>query len=90
MLLSSWLDLPLAVCGPSLTACEHNGRRAQAAAFVKGKLVDGGTGRLRRSFRLNASEAGGYADDYAHLIEGLLDLFQVRPLPSCPSLLHSP
>ena len=69
-------------------ACEHDGRhdcRTQAAAFVKAKLVDGGTGRLRRSFRLNASEAGGYADDYAHLIEGLLDLFQVHPSPSCSS-----
>lgn len=40
-------------------------------------MWDADSGRLRRSFRLNASVAGGYADDYAHLVEGLLDLYQV-------------
>lgn len=51
----------------------------QAATFVKERMWDADSGRLRRSFRLNASDAGGYADDYAHLVEGLLDLYQVIP-----------
>jgi len=44
---------------------------------VRDKLWDAGSARLTRSFRLGASVAGGYADDYAYLISGLLDLYQV-------------
>lgn len=50
----------------------------QAAKHVLDKLADKATGRLKRSFRKNASVAEGYADDYAYVIEGLLDLYQVR------------
>ena len=50
----------------------------QAAQFVRDKLWDPQTSRLRRSFRLGPSAAAGYADDYAYLISGLLDLYQVR------------
>eukprot|EP00208_Stichococcus_sp_RCC1054_P002857 CAMPEP_0206140746 /NCGR_PEP_ID=MMETSP1473-20131121/10535_1 /ASSEMBLY_ACC=CAM_ASM_001109 /TAXON_ID=1461547 /ORGANISM="Stichococcus sp, Strain RCC1054" /LENGTH=783 /DNA_ID=CAMNT_0053535017 /DNA_START=195 /DNA_END=2546 /DNA_ORIENTATION=+ len=53
----------------------------QAATFVKERMWDADSGRLRRSFRLNASDAGGYADDYAHLVEGLLDLYQADGNP---------
>lgn len=56
----------------------------QAAQFVRDKLWDPETSRLRRSFRLGPSAAAGYADDYAYLISGLLDLYQVcHPQGSC-------
>jgi uncharacterized protein YyaL (SSP411 family) len=56
----------------------------QAAQFVRDKLWDPETSRLRRSFRLGPSAAAGYADDYAYLISGLLDLYQVCHLAGQP------
>ena len=44
---------------------------------MRDKLWDPKACRLRRSFRLGPSAAAGYADDYAYLISGLLDLYQV-------------
>ena len=49
----------------------------QAAEFVRAKLWDTDTKRLRRSFRVGPSAAQGFADDYAYMIAGLLDLYQV-------------
>lgn len=43
---------------------------------MRDKLWDPETSRLRRSFRLGPSVAAGYADDYALMISGLLDLYQ--------------
>ena len=50
---------------------------AQAAEFARAKLWDPETKHLRRSFRLGPSAAQGFADDYAYMIAGLLDLYQV-------------
>ena len=50
----------------------------QAAEFARAKLWDPETKRLRRSFRVGPSAAQGFADDYAYMIAGLLDLYQVR------------
>jgi uncharacterized protein YyaL (SSP411 family) len=50
----------------------------KAAHFVRDKLWDPEASRLRRSFRLGPSAAAGYADDYAYLISGLLDLYQAN------------
>ncbi len=44
---------------------------------MRDKLWDVETRRLRRSFRLGPSPAEGFADDYACLIAGLLDLHAV-------------
>ncbi|MEA3187211.1 MAG: hypothetical protein QOD99_1041 [Chthoniobacter sp.] len=46
----------------------------RAAGFLKQNLVR--DHRLVRSFREGASEVGGFADDYAFLIQGLLDLYE--------------
>ncbi len=48
----------------------------KAADFVKEKLYRAETNTLRRSFREGASEVEGFADDYAYLIAGLLDLYE--------------
>ena len=50
----------------------------QAAEFVHAKLWDPESKRLRRSFRVGPSAAQGFADDYAYMIAGLLDLYQAR------------
>lgn len=47
-----------------------------AAAFVKEKLYDAGSKRLRRAFTRTASAVAGFSDDYAHMIAGLLELYQ--------------
>ncbi|KAF6251178.1 Six-hairpin glycosidase-like protein [Scenedesmus sp. NREL 46B-D3] len=47
-----------------------------AARFVKEQLWDEGAGRLRRAFCKAPSTVEGFADDYALLIAGLLDLYE--------------
>ncbi|CAI7794163.1 unnamed protein product [Closterium sp. NIES-53] len=49
---------------------------ARAATFVRSKLYDQESKRLRRSFRESVSEVWGFADDYAFLVASLLDLFE--------------
>jgi len=46
----------------------------RSAAFVQSHLMKDGT--LIRSYRQGASDVAGFADDYAFLIQGLLDLYE--------------
>ena len=48
----------------------------QVADFVKNRLWDPEKRRLKRSFRQGPSPTQGFADDYAYLIAGLLDLYE--------------
>ena len=48
----------------------------RAAEFVRANLYDAKTRTLRRSYRGGASEVGGFAEDYAFYIQGLLDLYE--------------
>ncbi len=48
----------------------------RAAEFVRGNLYEAKTHTLRRSYRGGASEVGGFAEDYAFFIQGLLDLYE--------------
>lgn len=47
----------------------------ESAAFIKKELYDEKTGELRRSYREGPGPTG-QADDYAFLIQGLLDLYE--------------
>lgn len=47
----------------------------QSAAFIKKNLYDEKTGELRRSYREGPGPTG-QADDYAFLVQGLLDLYE--------------
>jgi len=47
-----------------------------AATFIRGELWDESTGRLLRRYRDGEAAIDAYAEDYASLIWGLLELFQ--------------
>ncbi|ONK62977.1 uncharacterized protein A4U43_C07F10120 [Asparagus officinalis] len=57
-------------------SCEYLEVAETAAKFIKNKLYDVQTKRLRHSFRNGPSKATGFLDDYAFLISGLLDLYE--------------
>ena len=48
----------------------------KAAAFIKQELYDASTGRLWRVYREGRGDTPGFADDYAFLIQGLIDLYE--------------
>ncbi len=48
----------------------------RAADFIRQNLYSPATGRLIRNFRDGASKTEGFAEDYAFLIQGLLDLYE--------------
>jgi len=47
-----------------------------AATFIKKNLYDEDTKTLYRVYRQGRGETKGFADDYAYLIEGLIDLYE--------------
>ena len=47
----------------------------RCAGFIRQHLYDADSGILRRSYREGAAAVEGFAEDYAFLIQGLLDLF---------------
>jgi uncharacterized protein YyaL (SSP411 family) len=48
----------------------------KAAKFIKSSLYDPSTGTMKRVFREGPGDAPAFADDYAFLISGLLDLYE--------------
>ena len=50
----------------------------KAAEFVRRELYDAETGTLFRSWRQVRGRAEGFAEDYAYLIQGLLDLYEAH------------
>ena len=48
----------------------------RAATFVREQLYDGARKVLVRNYRQGPSEVEGFADDYAFVIQGLLDLYE--------------
>jgi uncharacterized protein len=51
----------------------------RAATFLRTTMWDPQTGTLLRRYRDGHAEIDGYAEDYAYLISGLLELFQADP-----------
>jgi uncharacterized protein YyaL (SSP411 family) len=47
-----------------------------AAGFILERMYDGTSGRLRRRFRDGEAAIGGFLDDYAFFVQGLLDLYE--------------
>jgi uncharacterized protein YyaL (SSP411 family) len=53
----------------------------RAATFLREQMWNAETGVLLRRYRDGHAEIDGYAEDYAYVIHGLLDLFQADPQP---------
>jgi uncharacterized protein YyaL (SSP411 family) len=53
----------------------------RAAAFLREKMWNARTGILLRRYRDGHAEIDGYAEDYAYVVAGLLELFQADPAP---------
>ena len=63
-------------------AAEHYLDAARrAAAFIRERMWNAGTRTLLRRYRDGAAEIEAYAEDYAYLIFGLIELFQADPAP---------
>ncbi len=52
------------------------GQATRAAEFIQRELYDAETGLLYRSWREGRGDIPGFAEDYAYLIQGLLDLYE--------------
>ncbi len=57
-------------------AARYRRQAERAVSFIRANLYDETTGRLRRVFRDGPGDAPGFADDYAFMIEGLIDLYE--------------
>jgi hypothetical protein len=53
----------------------------RAASFVREQMWNAQSGVLRRRYREGHAEIDGYAEDYAYMVYGLLELFQADPQP---------
>lgn len=60
----------------------HLASAQRAAAFIRQRLWDGASGRLLRRYRDGDAAIDGYAEDYAFLVFGLLELFQADGDPA--------
>jgi uncharacterized protein YyaL (SSP411 family) len=63
------------VAGPYLQAARR------AAGFIRERMWSAASGTLLRRYRDGHAEIDGYAEDYAYLIAGLLELFQADTDP---------
>jgi uncharacterized protein YyaL (SSP411 family) len=78
-ILCAWNGLMItafARAGAVLDSVEYLNTAVKAAEFIKTQLTDPATGELRRSWRQGAVLERGFAEDYAFLIQGLLDLYE--------------
>jgi uncharacterized protein YyaL (SSP411 family) len=65
----------LALAAPYLQAAAH------AAGFIRERMWSADSRRLLRRYRDGDAAIDAYAEDYAYLIFGLLELFQADPAP---------
>ena len=64
------------------SASAHLESARRAASFIRDRMWDPAAGTLLRRYRDGHAEIPGYAEDYAFLIFGLLELFQADPDPA--------
>jgi hypothetical protein len=88
--LTAWNGLMIAAFARAARVIGAYGRDAsaylnaarRAASFLRDRMWDGGSRTLLRRYRRGEASIDAYAEDYAYLIFGLLELFQVDPDPS--------
>ncbi len=71
----------LAQAGQSFNQTAYIEAAAQAASFIESRLYDPNTQRLTRLFRDSPSNVDAFSDDYAYLIQGLIDLYEASAQP---------
>ena len=59
-----------------LGEAQHLAAATRAAEFIEHELYNAATGTLYRSWREERGDIAGFAEDYAFLIQGLLDLYE--------------
>ncbi|RYP53499.1 hypothetical protein DL768_001536 [Monosporascus sp. mg162] len=77
-IVTSWNGLAiggLARAGASLNEPAYINAAVKTVECIRERLFDTNTGTLRRVYREGPGETPGFADDYAFLIEGLIDLY---------------
>ena len=62
--------------GEDDAGARHLESATRAAAFIRDRMWDPKSGRLLRRYRQGDAAIDGYAEDYAFLIFGLIELFQ--------------
>jgi uncharacterized protein YyaL (SSP411 family) len=78
-IISAWNGLMIsgfARAAQVLDEPEYVAAAERAARFIRSHLYDEGTKTLVRNYREGRSAVEGFADDYAFLIHGLLDLYE--------------
>ncbi len=78
-ILTAWNGLMISALARGaqvLGEAEHLKAATRAADFIQRELHDAATGTLYRSWREGRSDIPGFAEDYAYLIQGLLDLYE--------------
>ncbi len=78
-ILCAWNGLmisALARAGAALDNAVHVAAAVKAATFLKERLCEPSSGELRRNWRKGRVSESGFAEDYAFLIQGLLDLYE--------------
>ena len=66
----------LAKAGAVLDEPRYRDAAVRAAAFIEAKLFDADTRALWRIWREGRAPVGAFLDDYAFLVQGLLDLYE--------------
>jgi uncharacterized protein len=67
--------------GGEAAAAPLRAAAVRAASFIRERMWSADTGTLLRRYRDGHAEIPGYAEDYAYLIFGLIELFQTDPEP---------
>ena len=78
--LTAWNGLMIAAFARAARTLDHGDAcladAQRAARFLREHLWDGSSRTLRRRYRHGEAAVSGYAEDYAYLVFGLLELFQ--------------
>jgi uncharacterized protein YyaL (SSP411 family) len=88
--LTAWNGLMIAAFARAARLAAADGREAQvyldaarkAASFIRDRMWNAGTRTLLRRYRRGEASIEAYAEDYAYLIFGVLELFQADADPA--------
>ncbi len=84
--LTAWNGLMIAAFARASRVCRGAGAyldaARRAASFIRDRLWNPDTGRLLRRYRDGHAEIDGYAEDYAYLVFGLLELVEADGDPA--------